>query len=367
MLYGRSTECGLIDDVLHSARHGRSAALVLRGEAGIGKSALLQYAAEQAGDARILDVRGVQAESGLPFAGLHALLYPVRHQVSSLSPPQRRALNTALGLETAEAPSRFLVAAAVVELLAMLAEECPLVCLVDDAQWLDPQSLGSLTFAQRRLRKDRTAMLFALRIELPGNTIYADRLLADLPQLALGPLDSAAAEHLISERKDLSPSARAAVKVAARGNPLALVALAADGQSEIPGQPPPLTEHLEASYSRRARGLGPRVRDLLLLAAVDDTGDIDVLLHASRRRGANESELAVAEERGLLKVAGRTVEFAHPLVRSAVYQNATSAARREAHLALAAALTDSNPGRATWPSPVTTLEESTTSVGFWKH
>ena len=195
MLYGRSAQCGLIDNVLDDARRGRAGALVLRGEAGIGKSALLQYAAEQAGDARVLDVRGVQAESGLPFAGLHALLYPVRYHMSSLSPAQRRALNAALGLELAEAPSRFLVAAAVVELLAMLAEECPLVCLVDDAQWVDPQSLGTLTFAQRRLRADRTAMLFALRIELPGNTGYADRLLADLPQLALGPLDGAAADH----------------------------------------------------------------------------------------------------------------------------------------------------------------------------
>ena len=348
MLYGRSAQCGLIDNVLDDARRGRAGALVLRGEAGIGKSALLQYAAEQAGDARVLDVRGVQAESGLPFAGLHALLYPVRYHMSSLSLPQHRALNAALGLELAEAPSRFLVAAAVVELLAMLAEECPLLCLVDDAQWVDPQSLGALTFAQRRLRADRAAMLFALRIELPGNTGHADRLLADLPQLTLGPLDGAAADQLISERKGLSPSARAAVRVAARGNPLALVALAADGQSEIPGQPPPLTEHLEASYLRCAMGVSHRVRDLLLLAAVDDAGDLAILMQAARRHRVTEQDLAAAEERGLLTVAAGKVEFTHPLVRSAVYHNATSSGRREAHLALAAALNDINPARAIW-------------------
>jgi hypothetical protein len=171
---------------------------------------------------------------------------------------------------TSRGAEPLLVAAAVVELLAMLAEECPLLCLVDDARWVDPQSLGALTFAQRRLRADRAAMLFALRIELPGNTGYADRLLADLPHLPLGPLDGAAADQLIRERRGLSPSARAAVRVAARGNPLTLVALAADGQSEIPGRPPPLTEHLEASYLRRAIGMSHRVRDLLLLAAVDD-------------------------------------------------------------------------------------------------
>lgn len=348
MLYGRSAECGLIDNVFDGARRGRAGALVLRGEAGIGKSALLQYAAEQAGDARVLDIRGVQAESGLPFAGLHALLYPVRYHMSSLSLPQRRALNAALGLELAEAPSRFLVAAAVVELLAMLAEECPLVCLVDDAQWVDPQSLGTLTFAQRRLRADRAAMLFALRIELTGNTGYAHRLLADLPQLALGPLDGAAADQLINERKGLSPSARAAVRVAARGNPLALVALAVDGQSEIPGQPPPLTEHLEASYLRRAMGMSHRVRDLLLLAAVGDAGDLAILMQAARRHRVTEQDLAAAEARGLLTVAAGKVEFTHPLVRSAVYHNATSTRRREAHLALAAALNDINPARAIW-------------------
>ena len=146
----------------------------------------------------------------------------------------------------------------------------------------------------------------------------------------------------------LSPSARAAVRVAARGNPLALVAWAVDGQSEIPGQPPPLTEHLEASYLRRAMGMSHRVRDLLLLAAVDDAGDLAVLMQAARRRRVTERDLAAAEERGLLTVAAGNVEFTHPLVRSAVYHNATSTGRREAHLALAAALNDINPARAIW-------------------
>ena len=145
MLYGRDFDCGMLDDLLEGAQQGRSGSVVLCGEAGIGKSALLRYAAEQAGDARILEVRGVEAESGMPFAGLHALLYPVRSYLSSLSEAQRDALSTALGLAGGRVPSRFLVAAAVVELLGTLAEEQPVLCLIDDAQWIDQQSLAKVS------------------------------------------------------------------------------------------------------------------------------------------------------------------------------------------------------------------------------
>ena len=188
-LLGRFRECEALDRLLADVRAGHSRALVLRGEAGIGKSTLLAYAAEQAGTARVLDLHGVQTETAMPFAGLHALLYLVRTYLPSLSEPQGQALSAALGIATGEVPSRFLVSAAVVELLAVLAEERPVVCLVDDAQWVDPQSLGALTFAQRRLRGDRVAMLFALRVEAPAEQSQAARLLADLPQATVGPLD----------------------------------------------------------------------------------------------------------------------------------------------------------------------------------
>lgn len=342
MLYGRAAECDAIDALLEGARHGRSGSLVLRGEAGIGKTTLLQYAADHAGDCRVLRARGAQAESAMPFAGLHALMHPVRSQLPSLSGPQRRALGIALGIEEGEVPNAFLVAAAVVELLSTLAEDRAVVCLVDDAQWLDPPSLEALTFAHRRTGGDRMAMLFTLRVEMPESSSHGARLLADLPQLSVGPIDSAAADRLLGERPELDQSARADVKATARGNPLALLALSTDGRGLT------ITEHLEAEYLSRAAELSPAVRHLLLLAAADDTGDLAVLLAAAGQQGVTEAHLSAAEERGLLSVSANSVEFTHPLVRSAVYQNATSGARRGAHLALATALDRIDPIRATW-------------------
>jgi AAA ATPase domain len=183
MLYGRDFECGVLDDLLEGAHLGRSGSVVLCGEAGIGKSALLRYAAEQALDARILEVRGVEPESGMPFAGLHALFYSVRSYLTSLSDPQRDALSAALGFASGQVSSRFLVAAAVVELLATLAEEQPVLCLIDDAQWIDQQSLASLTFAQRRLRGDRIAMIFATRTGSLAGRSHTVQLLADVRPL----------------------------------------------------------------------------------------------------------------------------------------------------------------------------------------
>lgn len=348
MLYGRSAECELIDDLLQGVRRGRSGSLVLRGEAGIGKSALLRFAAERTVGARVLELHGVQAEAGLPYAGLHALLYPIRDRLPALSDPQRRALSVALGLAAGEAPSRFLVSAAVVELFAGLAEEQPLVCLVDDAQWIDTQSVSALTFAQRRLGGDRVAMLFTLRVERPDESGTAARLLADLPQARIECLDDLAAERVLDQRPELDKSARRAVKAAARGNPLALTVLVPGHTIDAPVAPPTLTQQLEADYLRRVAGLHARVRFLLLLAAADDTGDLAVLLTAAREHGATESDLATAEERGLLRISTNRVLFAHPLVRSAVYSGAASTVRRHAHLALAAALTDIDPTRAVW-------------------
>lgn len=339
MLHGRRAERDLLDELLEGVRRGRSGSVVVAGAAGIGKSALVRYAAEQALDTTVLQVRGVQAETGMPFAGLHALLRPVRDRLPSLSAPQRRALGAALGFEAGEAPSRFLVAAAVVELLATLAEERPVVGLVDDAQWIDHQSLGALTFAARRLRDDRVALIFTLRTETATQPGPADRLLADLEWTRLGPLEDEAADRLLDERSDLERTARQTVRAAAQGNPLALVALSADGRTRTRTEPLALTRHLEADYLSRTVGLGPGVRRLLLLAAVDDTGDLTVLLTAAGRQDASEADLTVT---------GNRVAFVHPLVRSAIYQDAPSTVRRQAHLALAESLADLDPARATW-------------------
>ncbi len=348
MLYGRRAECDMLDNLLQDARRGHSGYLVLAGEAGIGKTALLRYTAERAHEARILQVRGVETESGMAYAGLHALIYPVRRHVHLLSGPQRDALGAALGLSGGERPSRFLVAAGVVELLATLAEEQTVLCLVDDAQWIDQQSLGALAFAVRRLRGDRIAMVFALRTESAARSNHAVHLLADLRHLRIGSLDDAAADQLVSERADLDPSARTAVKVAAHGNPLALRMLPPEPGPDAAGGTARMDARLQSDYLRRMEGLSSRARHLLLLTAADDTGKLAILLNAARRHGAGEADLAAAEQRGLLQVSADTVAFTHPLVRSAVYANASSMSRREAHLALADSLHDVDPARAIW-------------------
>lgn len=348
MLYGRDAERRRVDDLLQSARRGRADALVLHGDAGIGKSALLRYVAGRAVATRLLQMRGVQAETAVPFAGLHALLHPVTDRVGALSPPQRRALLTALGLEIGDPPSRFLVSAALVELLGVLAEDRPVVCLVDDAQWVDPQSLAALTFAWRRLGGDRVAMLFTVRSAIRADPRPVDRLLADLPQMMVTGLDDAAADRLLAERADLDTSARQAVKEAARGNPLALSVLTPRPGSDLAATPPSLTAQLEADYLLRTRGLDDRATALVLLAAADGTGDLAVLLAAAERFGASEQDLAIAEQRGLLQINEGKVEFTHPLVRSAVYQHASSTARRQAHRALADAFGTFDAARATW-------------------
>jgi DNA-binding CsgD family transcriptional regulator len=342
MLYGRSAECGLIDDLIEAARRGRSGGLVLRGEAGIGKSVLLRYAAEQAGTARVLELHGVQAESAMPFAGLHALLHPAREHLASLSEPQRRALSAALGLEASEVPSRFLVSAAVLELLATLAEERPVICLVDDAQWVDPQSLSALSFALRRMRGDRLAMLFTFRTESPADQPGGAFAGGSAPHHG-GP--AGRCRRLAGARR--TPGAGPHRPCGGEGGcPLALTVLVPDDRADLPVAPPSLTEHLEADYVRRTAGLDGRVRHLLLLAAADDTGDLAVILAAAHQHGA--ADLSTAEQRGLLRVDARRVDFTHPLVRSAAYQGAGSTAQREAHLTLALAFAPVDPARATW-------------------
>lgn len=347
MLYGRDAEQHLIDRLLEGAEHGRSGSLVLAGEAGIGKTALLTSAATRVSTACMLQVCGLQAETAMPFAGLHALLHPVREHLPSLSGPQRRALEVALGIESGGVPSRFLVGAAMLELFATIAEQQTVVCLVDDAQWLDPESLSAVVFAARRMHDDRFALLVALRTEGAQGPTQVERLLAGMPRASVGPLDDEAADRLLEDRPSLDPAARLSVKAAAGGHPLALLSLSADGGSPVPTTPLPMADHLAAAYLTRADGLDVSTRWLLLLAAADDTGDLSVLTAAAGSDG-DASVLASAEQRALLRVRENRVEFVHPLVRSAIYQLSPSALRREAHLALAEALSVRDPARSTW-------------------
>ncbi len=334
MLHGRRDELALLDELLEGARSGRAGILVIRGEAGIGKSALLDYAAGQAAGMRVLRATGVEAESELPFAALHQLLRPVLDRIARLPAAQAAALRAAMGIDTGIA-ERFLVFVAVLGMLAEIANEQPLLALVDDGQWLDQASAEALVFAARRLQADDAAMLFAVRDgagSFPG---------AGLPDLVLGGVDPVAAAALLDDSVDsgLSAALRRRLIVEAAGNPLALIELPRGLGENLPAfAPPRLSDELERAFLARAHGLSPSAQSLLLLAACDDTGDLGLLLRAGQNLRVDEHAVGAAERAGLLRVADGEVSFRHPLVRSAVYQHAGLAERQHAHHALADAL-----------------------------
>ena len=312
--------------------------MVVSGEPGIGKTALLSVAAGQAGDFRVLRACGSPAETELSFAGLHELLGPVLDDLVGLDTPQGRALSTALGLVDGVTPDRFLVAAGVTTLLAQVAERRPVLCLVDDAHWLDHASLQSLLFAARRIRNDPIAMVFACR---SGH----DRL-RELSQLPLLSLDTTAARTLLVEQagRRLDVSVYDRVLTLANGNPLALVELgrqlAERGEVRDASGRLPLNERLRTSFLRRVDELSGRAQRLLLLLAAADAGDRGWLLRASDQQDLPTAALDEAERAQLVQVNGVSVQFAHPLVREAVYARATSAERSAAHRSLAASATD---------------------------
>jgi DNA-binding CsgD family transcriptional regulator len=337
VLAGRRTECARLDQLLGEAQQGRSAVLVLRGEPGIGKSALLDYAAGRAEGRRVLRATGVQWEMELAFAGLHQLCAGLLDGLARLPAPQRDALASAFGLGSAVQPDRFLVGLAVLSLLSSAAEEHPLICVVDDVQWLDRSSAQVLAFVARRLAADSVVLLFAER--------EPHRLeeLTGLPELRLAGLPDASARKLlasvIAARVDEHVLARLLTE--ARGNPLALlelprglsVAVLAGGFGLPDGS---LPSRIEGSFQRRVEQLAPTAQLLLLVAAADPTGDPGLLVGAAAELGIPIDELAPAEADGLLQI-GLQVAFRHPLLRSAIYLAATPDQRRAAHRALAAA------------------------------
>ncbi|GLW10441.1 transcriptional regulator [Microtetraspora sp. NBRC 13810] len=332
-LWGRDAERAEFARLTARARAGRSGVLVLRGEAGIGKSALLEQAARDAADLRVLRATGVEAEAGLPFAGLQMLLRPVLDRLDSLPGAQADALRGALGLAEVVGVDRFLVGLAVLTMLSDLAGERPLLCLIDDAHWLDAASAEALLFVARRIDAEGVTMLFAARegFEAPA-----------LPELPLGALDRDVAAGLLAERvPDLTPAVRGRIVEESAGNPLALTELAAGLTAEQRAgrvDPPavlPVAGRVLAAFGARIDRLPPRARLVLTIAAAEGTGDLGTVLQAARSLGASAGDLDATEEAGLVRIAGTTISFRHPLIRSAAYQRAAFTTRLTVHEALA--------------------------------
>jgi AAA ATPase domain len=329
---------------------GRSRVTVLRGEAGVGKSALLGYLSGRVAGWYVARAVGVESEMELAYAGLHQLCAPMLDHLDRLPVPQRDALATVFGRSTGPAPDRFLVGLAVLTLFAEVAEQQPLVCVVDDGQWLDHASAQILGFVARRLLADRIAVVCAAR------TGAGDDVLAGLPVLPVhelgdsdarallldnvpGPLDAAVCDQIIKE---------------SHGNPLALLELPrtwsvadlAGGFGFPSGQP--VAGRIEQSYVRRLQLLPADTQLLVLTAAAEPLGDRALLHRAAGTLGINLAAAGPAQDGGLLELAGR-VEFAHPLVRSAAYRSAAADDRHRVHRALAdATIAETDPDRRAW-------------------
>jgi len=360
MLCGRDLERSGIGDLLEGARASRSAVLVILGDPGVGKSALLDDARERAEGMRVLSGSGIESEAHLPFAALHQVLRPVLDLVEQLPPPQAGALRGALGLTAGGGNDRFLISLAVLSLLAEAAEQEPLLCLVDDAHWLDDASADALVFAARRLEAEGIVMLFSARegetrrFEAPG-----------LPELHIGGLDPESAGMLIDRRTGdaLSPEVRDRLVAEAEGNPLALLELsAALSQAQLSGAEPllapiPVSTRVERAFLERVHELPEQTQTLLLVAAADDTGELATVLGAAAQLGADAEALDAAERAGLAQVRETRLELRHPLVRSAVYQGAPLSRRQAIHRALADVLDgDAEADRRAWHRAAASVE-----------
>jgi DNA-binding CsgD family transcriptional regulator len=336
---GRTSERDLLDGLLANVRGGESDVLVIRGEAGIGKTALLRYAARQAAGFQVAQVTGMEAEMELPFAGTHQLCTPMLAHLDALPRPQRDALSVALGLATGDIPDPFLVGLAVLGLLSAVAEERPLLCLVEDAQWLDAASSQVLGFVARRVLAESVAIVVAVRGAGGSDSV---RDFDGLPELRLEGLQEDHARALLSGAVPgrLDDRVRDRIVAETRGNPLALLELpgrmtAAElaGGFELPPAQD-LPAHIEDHYLRRVGDLPEATQRLLLLAAADPLGDATLVWRAGRRLDIESSALAPAEDAKLLEIGAR-VRFRHPLVRSAVYRAASPDNRQRVHEVLA--------------------------------
>jgi DNA-binding CsgD family transcriptional regulator len=348
MLCGRDRELQTVARLLDEARAGRSGVLALVGEPGMGKSALLEYAEKQASGMRVLRARGVRSEARIPFAGLLELLRPALGCLTAIPSPQAEALQGALALRPASARDRFAVGAATLSILAAYAETEPLAVLVDDGQWLDGSSADALLFAIRRLVADPVAVIITVR---DGEPSLLDG--ADLATLRLGGLDRSATVELLRGQlgAPVGPETADRLLRETGGNPLALIELASS--PELPdvspsGAPVPVGTSIANAYLMRFGSLPPPARDILVLAAAVDRGDMSVLTRAAEILGEDIAALIPAEEAGLVSVRDATIEFRHPLARSAVYGQASPERRRAVHRAVASALPDADVDRRAW-------------------
>ena len=349
-LLGRRTECDALDRLLECVRASQSRVLVLRGEAGAGKSALLEYLVARASGCHVARATGVESEMELAYAGLHQLCAPILDRRERLPVPQRDALATVFGLSVGPPPDRFLVSLAALGLLSEVAEERPLVCVIDDAQWQDRASAQTLAFIARRLLAEPIGLVFAVRE--PSDL----RELAGLPELNIGGLNNAAARALLGRAIPgrLDEPVRDRIIAETHGNPLALLELPRGlTPAEIAGgfglpDVQPLANRIEESFARRIESLPDEAQRLLLLAAAEPIGDLSLLWRATGRLGLGPASAEAAQAAGLIDLRAR-VRFHHPLVRSAVYRSASAPDRRQAHRALADA-TDAaaDPDRRAW-------------------
>jgi DNA-binding CsgD family transcriptional regulator len=335
-LRGRRKECQLLDDVVASARAGDSRVIVLRGEPGVGKTALLNYSAEHAPGCRVARAAGVESELELAFAALHQLCSPFVDRLNRIPAPQQEALKTAFGLGVAEPHDPFLVALAVLSLLAEAAESRPLICIVDDAQWLDRSSADALAFVARRLAGESVAMIFAARQSSD------DRVLPGLPEIVLSGLNDSDAHALLDSTLTgpLDERVRNRIVAETRGNPLALLELPRGltpaelafgfGLTESGS----LTSRIEQGFLERLSSLPPDTRTFLLTAAVEPVGDAILLWRALEVLEIPAGAAIPAATAGLVDVGAR-VRFRHPLVRSAVCRAASLPELKEVHRALA--------------------------------
>ncbi|HEY0832251.1 MAG TPA: AAA family ATPase [Candidatus Dormibacteraeota bacterium] len=339
MLLGRERELFAIDQGLAAARLGKSARLVIRGEPGIGKTALLEYAIEQAGTMRVLAARGVEFEADVPFAALSELLQPALDRLDRLPPFHADALRSSLGLGPRTEPDRLIIGAAVLGLISSYADEAPLLLIVDDAQWLDRASTEAIGFVARRLVADPVAVIIAVR-EGEESPLLA----AGLPELRLGGLDRDAAAELLSRSGAGTISAEVAGRLveATGGNPLALLELGPEAHrmDSAPHDNLPVATTVERAYLRRAAGLSEGARHVLLLLATSGTIDAGRVRRAAASMGIGADAVEEAEAAAALVAqrAGR-IEFVHPLARASIYHSASPADRRAAHRALAGVMT----------------------------
>jgi DNA-binding CsgD family transcriptional regulator len=346
-LRGRSSECARLDRMLADARDGQSAVLVVRGEAGMGKTALLRYAAEAATGFQVVQIAGVESEAEWAFAGLHQACTPMLAELGALPEPQEVALTVALGLTPGDPPDRFLVALATLGLLSAAAEQRPLLCVIDDVQWLDDASAPVFEFVARRLRAESVALAFAVR-EPSG-----EPRLAGLPELSLQGLDDADARALLETviPGRLDERVRERIVAETRGNPLALLELPRGmSAAELAGGfalplPAGLSDSIEEGFRRRLDALPADTRRLLQLAAADPVGEPLCVWRAAERLGVQPDAATPAVDAGLLEVRPQ-IRFRHPLLRSAAYRSATAAERSAVNAALAEA-TDA-PDRRAW-------------------